>query len=338
MPSHRPAVSSAAAGTRTSRPFQRPPEPFWATTMRLAPRELHDDGRIAWIAERQHGTVSRTQLLAAGISRHAIDRRLAHGSLRTVHRGVYVPAGAPVTSLGRLSAALLASPPASALSHWSSAELWGIAPARRGPVHVTSPRRRSGRPRLMIHMSASVESVTTTRSGLPCTNLPRTLVDLAATASPEATRRLWTTCASRRLLRPLQIERELRAYPNRPGTRMVRRLLSERTHVMHGRPRSELEAACVRLCQEHGLPAPEINALIRVDGSVHEADLAWPRARLIAEIDTWGTHGHIEAFTGDRARDFTLTTHGWRIVRLVEDDIVSRPQRTAAGLRRLLSD
>lgn len=241
-----------------------------------------------------------------------------------------------MTSLGRLSAALLASPPASALSHWSSAELWGIAPERRGPVHVTSPGRRSGRPLLAVHMSSGISSVTVTRSGLPCTDLPRTLVDLAAIAPPEAIRRLWTTCASRRLLRPHLIENELHEHPSRPGTRVIRGLLAERQHVVRGRTRSGLEAACVRLCQEHHLPPPKVNALIRIDGSVHEADLAWPGARLIAEIDTWGTHGYAEAFVSDRARDFTLTTHGWRIVRLVEDDIVRRPRQTAEGLRRLL--
>lgn len=317
-------------------PSRNQSEPFGAAAVRLVPQEMHDDGKIAWIAGRQHGVVSRAQLLAAGISRHTLDRRLAHGSLRTVHRGIYAPAGAPLTSMGLRAAALLASPPGSALSHWSSAELWGIAPERRGPVHVTSPGGRTRRPPLAIHLSSSVSSVTTTRSGLPCTNLPRTLVDLAATTSLEATRRLWGTCASRGLLRPDRIEHELRGHPNRPGTQAIRSLLTSRQHVVRGRTRSALEAACVRLCGEHRLPAPEVNTLIRVGESVYEADLAWPHVQLIAEVDTWGTHGHVEAFASDRARDFVLTTHGWRIVRLIEDDIFGHPRRTAEGLRRLI--
>lgn len=337
MPSRRPPDLHSRSSVRYHRPPPRP-EPFWATTIRLVPRDLHEDGKIAWLAGRQHGAVSREQLLDIGISRHAIDRRLAHGSLRATHRGVYVPAGPPMTSLGLRTAALLASPPGSALSHWSSAEIWGIAPERRGLVHVTSPGRRSRRPRLAIHMSASVSSVTVIRSGLPCTNLSRTLVDLAAAGSLESTRRLWTTSASRRLLRPDQIEHELREHPNRPGTRVIHGLLAERQHIVRGRTRSNLEAACVRMCHDHRVPVPEVNTLIRIGEMAYEADLAWPRARLIAEIDTWGTHGHVEAFAKDRARDFTLATHGWRTVRLLEDDIVRRPQRTAEGLRRLLGE
>lgn len=322
---------------RPTSPSARQRQPFWAATIERVPGHLHDDGKVAWIAGQQHGTISRAQLRTIGLSRHAIDRRLAHGSLKTLHRGVFIIAGSPTTTMGRRTAALLASPPGSAISHRSAAEFLGIIPERRGPVHVTSPGRRSKRAPLVIHMSDSAAEVLVTRSGLPCTNLPRTLVDLASALSFEATRRVWTTCASRRLLRPDQIERELRNHPNRPGAQVVRTLLAESERIVHGRTRSELERACIRLCHDHGLPPPKANTLIRIGGAVFEADLAWPDHRLIAEVDTWRTHGHIEAFTSDRARDFTLTTNGWRIVRLLEDAIYRQPQQTADGLRRLLA-
>ena len=44
---------------------------------------------LARIARRQHGLVTRKQLLAAGISKEEIRRRIERGTLLVVHRGVY---------------------------------------------------------------------------------------------------------------------------------------------------------------------------------------------------------------------------------------------------------
>jgi len=47
------------------------------------------DEAIAELAERQHGKVSRKQLLALGLGARAIEYRLAKGLLRPDYRGVY---------------------------------------------------------------------------------------------------------------------------------------------------------------------------------------------------------------------------------------------------------
>ena len=44
---------------------------------------------IARAAVRQHGLVTRAQLLAAGLTERQIDRRLGTGQLLVVHEGVY---------------------------------------------------------------------------------------------------------------------------------------------------------------------------------------------------------------------------------------------------------
>jgi hypothetical protein len=43
---------------------------------------------IGALAARQHGVVARGQLLEAGVSDKAMERRLASGHLVRVHRGV----------------------------------------------------------------------------------------------------------------------------------------------------------------------------------------------------------------------------------------------------------
>jgi hypothetical protein len=47
------------------------------------------DRRVAELAAAQHGVVSRRQLIAAGLGRGAVHKRVAGGRLHLIHRGVY---------------------------------------------------------------------------------------------------------------------------------------------------------------------------------------------------------------------------------------------------------
>jgi len=47
------------------------------------------DEAIAAIAAKQHGVLSRTQLLDLGVGQDAIKHRIALGRLHRMHRGVY---------------------------------------------------------------------------------------------------------------------------------------------------------------------------------------------------------------------------------------------------------
>ena len=47
------------------------------------------DRQIATLAARQHGHVTREQLLALGLSARAIEYRIELGRVIIVHRGVY---------------------------------------------------------------------------------------------------------------------------------------------------------------------------------------------------------------------------------------------------------
>jgi predicted transcriptional regulator of viral defense system len=100
------------------------------------------------LAGRQHGVVTRAQLLAMGLSREAIKYRLRRGRLYAVERGVYTVGRPQLTRHGTLIAAVLGCGPAAALSHESAAELWQIRRRRSGTIEVSVPpgseRRRRG--------------------------------------------------------------------------------------------------------------------------------------------------------------------------------------------------
>ena len=70
---------------------------------------LGPDAVIAELAGRQHGVVGRAQLMAAGVSRRAIARRIERGRLHLLYRGVYAVGHRAVSLTGRWMAATLAT-------------------------------------------------------------------------------------------------------------------------------------------------------------------------------------------------------------------------------------
>src|SRR5919109_1244549 len=78
------------------------------------------DRMIAALADRQHGVVSRSQLLRAGVPGHVIDHRVWLKRLHPTHHGVYAAGHRNLTKQGRWMAAVLAAGPGAVLSHRSA--------------------------------------------------------------------------------------------------------------------------------------------------------------------------------------------------------------------------
>lgn len=86
--------------------------------------------KIHHLAVRQHGHVTRAQLLALGLSSRAISRRIESGELVVVHAGVYAVGYVRTDPLARAAAAVLACGEDALLSHASAAALWDMG---KGP-------------------------------------------------------------------------------------------------------------------------------------------------------------------------------------------------------------
>src|SRR3954453_15517909 len=81
----------------------------------------------AWeLAGRQHGIVTRRQLLALGFGPRSIQHRVERGRLFRVGLGVYAVGWPALNQKRQWMAAVLAGGPGAALSHRSAAELWRI--------------------------------------------------------------------------------------------------------------------------------------------------------------------------------------------------------------------
>ena len=121
--------------------------------------------------------VTRADLLDAGLSRHAIDRRIASGRLQPRYRGVYqVGQGLP-TDRGRARAALMAAGPGAALSEMAAAWALNHSPSLPAAVDVLVPGRRRQQPGMRVHTTNDWPRIVMAK-GFPCTDLARTLKDL----------------------------------------------------------------------------------------------------------------------------------------------------------------
>lgn len=195
------------------------------------------------------------------------------------------------------------------LSHRSAAELWGILPARGGPVDVSIATRggRAKRPGIRVHRSTTLASDHTTRQdGIPVTTPARTVADLKGAVAEDMRRR---------------------------AIRQADFLgLDLGTATETDRTRSELERFFIRLCRRHRLPAPEVN----VRAGPFTVDFLWREHRLIVETDGFAAHGGRAAFEDDRARDLELRGRGYEVLRLSYRQVTGEPNRVASVLRHAL--
>jgi hypothetical protein len=101
--------------------------------------------------------------------------------------------------------------------------------------------------------------------------------------------------------------------------------------------RSELEERFLGFIEEAGLPRPELNAHMELgDGSWIEVDCLWRPAKLVIELDGYGSHGTRAAFERDRAKDRLLQAIGWRVVRITWRQLHHDPTTVATDLRVLM--
>lgn len=287
------------------------------------------DLAIGALAERQHGVVSRRQLLELGVGSGAIDRRLKLGRLRPVHRGVYTIGHRLLTQDGRWMGAVLACGPHAVLSHRAAAALWGMRGHTR--TEVTVPGGQRGRPGMTVHRAALPSDERTTHRGIPTTTVPRTLLDLSAVVKRNELRGALREAEHQRLTDPLSLHDLVARYERRPGLRAVRALLAEAS-VGASIIRSELEERFQDFLIRADLPLPRTNAV--VEG--YEVDCVWPEQRLIVELDGHASHSPAHAFEVDRARDRRLEAAGWRVIRITWRQLVQEPELVEADLRRLL--
>jgi very-short-patch-repair endonuclease len=296
---------------------------------------MDKDRRTSVRAADQRGTIERTEAIEAGHSRTSLQQRVNSGRYDRVQPRVYRVSGAPVTFEHHLVAACKST--GGVASHRAAAALWGLD-VPPGTIEVTVTRSRYPRPKgVVIHRSTDLrlEDVTV-RYGIPVTNPLRTLLDLGAVLRPWLVDQALDSALAKRLvsLRALEVMLLTHARKGRRGAGVLRKLLAERCRA---NPDSVLEPKMMRLCRLHDLPMPRFQYVIRNKRLfVAKVDFAYPELKIAIEVDGYGPHSSLAAFQQDRTRQNDLVELGWTVLRFTWDDIVHRPEKVAARIRRVL--
>ncbi len=281
---------------------------------------------IAAMAGRQHGYITRTQLLAIGLGRAAIDYRVEIGRLIPVYAGVYAVGYVRRTPVARACAAVLACGEKAALSHGSAASLWGFSKHWDAPFEVTAPsmRERNG---IKVHRSRTLARRDITRQlGIRVTTPARTVLDTAPRLSGKRLSRFVNDALRTPYLHVADLADVLNRNPNHPGTKRV-------LPYAHAPTNSPLEDDFVEFAKQYGLPTPVTNTYLLG----YELDVLYPRERVIVEIDGYEFHSDRDSFERDRKRDVVMLAADVVTVRLTRDRMHQEPVQEAGRLRAILA-
>jgi very-short-patch-repair endonuclease len=289
---------------------------------------------IGALARRQHGVVTRTQLIGLGLGTGAIDWRLRTGRLRALQRGVYF-VGPVAPQLAGEMAAVLSCGRGAVLSPRIATSLWRLLPPPTPPgdIEVTVMGRDPGRrPGVRVHRVRRLEpDEVTTFQGIPITTPARTALDLAAIVSARELEQAVAEVQRRGLADPRRLGVLVGRYPTRRGAGLLRRLTrpNERPAIT----RSQAEERFLALIRDAELPSPEANVMLHG----FEVDFLWREERLVVEIDGYAFHADRQAFERDRRRDAELAAHGYRVIRVTWRQLLDAPTVVVARVAQVLA-
>lgn len=100
---------------------------------------------------------------------------------------------------------------------------------------------------------------------------------------------------------------------------------------------SDLEVIILRALRAHGVPEPELQLVVEVEGERFRLDMAYPRHLVFLEGDGFGVHGRRRAFEDDRWRQNLLVVNGWWPLRITWRQARSQPLECAELVTRKLA-
>ncbi|HEY1716028.1 MAG TPA: type IV toxin-antitoxin system AbiEi family antitoxin domain-containing protein [Solirubrobacteraceae bacterium] len=278
----------------------------------------HIAAKIAHVAGRQFGHITRQQLLDLGMAVRTITRWVDSRRLVRVHTGVYAVGHQQQTAIAKAMAAVLACGDQAILSHDSAAALWGVRTWPSSP-EVTAPhdRRRAG---IRTHRTITLTRRDIRRHrNIRVTSPSRTILDIQDRLTDSQLARAISDLRLQKHLKATELERLL------ANSARIRNLIDPTQNPT----RSELEDRFIAFCREYGLPRPKTNVTLWG----FEIDALFEAEKVIVEIDGWDYHQDRHSFESDRERDRIAAEHGYLTVRLTWTRLTADE---AAQLHRIL--
>lgn len=289
------------------------------------------DDPIDALGARQHGLVTRRQLLELGLSDHQVDHALTTGVLHGVRRGVFRLSGAPTTQDQAWLAAVLAAPDGAVLSHETAAVAWGLSEFEaRDAVDLLTAGTRPAMRGIRAHRTIWLPDDDRSRvRRLPATTVARTLIDACGALSFLRYERAVDDALRRKLLHLPKLVRTFERIPasGRRKRRPAERVIEERVPGFDpGGSPAELDV--LKILKRAGIsPLPEQQYRVVVEGRVHFLDYAWPETYQALEYDGVDFHTMVTDIHRGHDRTRRLQRAGWTLwpitKRTTESEIVA---------------
>lgn len=266
---------------------------------------------------RREGVIARKQHPAlAG----AIKALVASGILVPVLPGVY--AGRDAHELGTRLRALVLREPDAIVTGGTAARLTFWPELGDAVVESAVPWQRADRPGFRFSRRTVPPELVVQRGPLRLTDPALTALDLCASRGGDgidrALRARATTLA--------RMRRALELAPHRAGNQDRRWFLVD----SRDEPWSAAERRCHRLLREAGVTGWKANHAVVVRGRRYYLDVAFPRLRLVLEIDGRLHEDERELFENDRRRQNDLVVEGWTVLRFTWRMLDENPEHVLA--------
>lgn len=294
------------------------------------------------VALRQGFALTRAQARDCGLAERDVRRFVRRRAWTVARYGVVSPLPAAATGPSGAGPEVAATGAAlvwtdTAISHASAAAVQSLPILRApGPPTLTAdhPHRACSRADVRLHIAGLPDVDRTTWFGSPVTTPARTVVDLARSRGVAS----GLVAADAVLREGLASYEELCDVVDRqsgwPGVRAARRAV----RLADDRAESPLESLARLLLFSAGLPIPELQPRVETAGGRYRVDMLYPRERVVIELDgllKYRVDPH--ALVEEKLRQEALERAGYRVIRLLWDDVVRHPARTLARVRAALA-
>lgn len=307
------------------------------------------NAKVASLAARQHGLITRAQAIALGMSSTSVKARVRSGRWERLGRGVYALAGTPDTRERKILAACLTAGSEAVATGYAAAELHGLPKIRRGQpiaIAVTTGSRAACPKRKAI---AAYEKLTKAKKpapfpkwpyevhhrgylsrpgvrvaqkNVPVASIAWTYVELARHVPDKVLGYSVAEAVRRGLVTVGELAAAVLASGAQQHVEKLRRILSG--PAMKDAYRSEAEIIVADHLREEGYDDLEMNHEFRRAGvRVGEPDARSQAAMLIVEVDGPG-HDTEEQRSIDSIQTRCYEALGYAVVRMRPEQVGSR--------------
>jgi very-short-patch-repair endonuclease len=293
------------------------------------------NAKIAAITGCQYALITSRQALEAGVSRAAIQRRVASGEWTVVRRGVYRVTAAPTSWRQSVLARVLAAGDGAVAGARTAAALWKVPGF---PMDVIEVRNHYGKTRRPLQRGRAESCLLlphhcTVIDRIPVTTPTRTIFDIIPLINADRAERALDNGIAMGLtdVRKLQALLDEIGQRGRPGTALMRELLQDRGEGYIA-TESELERMFVKFVVAYGLPTPRRQVTF-IAGRV---DFLFDPGMVIAELDGRRNHTALLDREADMERDARLTAMGLKVMRFSYRRLTRDPDGVYADLQGAL--